>query len=59
MQKICGKSKLYDLYIKYLKEEGIDDNHIININLELLDYDFESYKVYIGKIGENEVDFVV
>lgn len=58
MQKICGKQTLYDLYIKYLKEE-IDDNHIININLELSDYDFESYKVYIGKMGENEVDFVV
>ena len=42
----CGKSTLYDLYIKYLKEVGIDDNHIININLELPDYDF--LKIYIS-----------
>ena len=52
----CGKSTLYDLYIKYLKEEGIDDNHIININLELPDYDFESYKDLYNYINKKIVD---
>ncbi len=52
----CGKSTLYDLYIKYLNEEGIDDNHIININLELPDYDFESYKNLYNYINKKIVD---
>lgn len=52
----CGKSTLYDLYIKYLKEVGIDDNHIININLELPDYDFESYKDLYNYINKKIVD---
>lgn len=31
----CGKSTLFELYIRYLKEEkGIQDNQIININFE-------------------------
>lgn len=40
----CGKSTLFDLFIEYLKEEGIDDKHIISINLESLEYDFSGYK---------------
>ncbi len=40
----CGKSTLFDLYINYLKEEGIENNQIIKINLEDLDYDFQDYK---------------
>jgi len=40
----CGKSTLFELFINYLKEIGINDNQIIKINLEDADYQFESYK---------------
>ena len=40
----CGKSTLFELFIEYLKEENIDDNHIISINLESLEYNFSDYK---------------
>lgn len=40
----CGKSTLFELFIKYLKSSGIKDKQIININLEDADYDFENYK---------------
>lgn len=34
----CGKSTLFDLFCNYLKEEGIEENQIIRINLENPDY---------------------
>ena len=40
----CGKSTLFELYIDYLKSIGIEDNHIISINLEDPDNEFDSYK---------------
>lgn len=40
----CGKSTLFELYIDYLKSIGIDDNHIISINLEDPDNEFDNYK---------------
>ena len=40
----CGKSTLFDLFIDYLKENGIKDNQIIKINLEDVDYSFSNYK---------------
>ena len=41
----CGKSTLFDLYIDYLKENGIKHEQIIRINLEDTDFDFiENYK---------------
>lgn len=40
----CGKSTLFDLFINYLKENGINKDQIIKINLEDADYDFEGYK---------------
>ena len=40
----CGKSTLFELFIEYLKHEKIDDNHIISINLESLEYNFSGYK---------------
>lgn len=40
----CGKSTLFELYIDYLKSINIDDNHIIAINLENPDNEFNSYK---------------
>ena len=54
----CGKSTLFALFINYLKEIGIKDEQIININLEDADYDFENYKdlyKYINnKINEKQ-----
>lgn len=40
----CGKSTLYELFIDYLKSEGVDTSHIIAINLEAPDYDFQNYR---------------
>ena len=40
----CGKSTLFELYIVYLKSLGIDDNHIISINFEDPDNQFDNYK---------------
>ena len=40
----CGKSTLFELYIDYLKSLGIEGNHIISINLENLDNEFDNYK---------------
>ena len=58
----CGKSTLFALFINYLKEIGIKDEQIININLEDADYDFENYKdlyKYINnKINEKQQYYV-
>ena len=40
----CGKSTLFDLYINYLKKIGIKEDQIIKINLEDVEYSFETYK---------------
>lgn len=40
----CGKSTLFELYIDYLKKIGIEDDHIISINFENPDNEFENYK---------------
>lgn len=40
----CGKSTLYELFIDYLQSVGIDSEHIIAINLEAPDYDFQNYR---------------
>ena len=40
----CGKSTLFELFINYLKENGVQEDRIIEINLENADYDFENYK---------------
>ena len=40
----CGKSTLFELYIDYLKSIGIDEKHIISINLENPDTEFSNYK---------------
>lgn len=39
----CGKSTLFDLYIEYLRNIGIEDNQIVKINLEEPEYQFETY----------------
>lgn len=40
----CGKSTLFDIYIDYLKNNGIEENQIIQINLENPEIEFENYK---------------
>lgn len=52
----CGKSTLFELFIKYLKNEGIKDDHIISINLESPDYTFECYKELYNYVKEKIVD---
>lgn len=42
--KDCGKSTLFNLYIDYLKKEGIKEDHIISLNLESSDYNFQNYQ---------------
>lgn len=39
----CGKSTLYDLYMEWLKKNGVDENHIISVNLESPEYNFNDY----------------
>ncbi len=58
----CGKSTLFELFIEYLKEEKIDNNHIISINLESLEYNFagyrELYDYVIKKIKDDKKYYV-
>ena len=51
----CGKSTLFELFIKFLKENNIADEQIIHINLEDADYDFEGYKELYNYIN-NKLD---
>jgi len=39
----CGKSTLFDLFVGYLKEDGVQQEQIIMVNLEEPEYQFESY----------------
>ena len=60
--KRCGKSTLFELFINYLKEIGINDEQIIKINLEDVDYNFDNYKElydYVNKkINTNKQYYV-
>ena len=52
----CGKSTLMHLYKQYLLQNGVDDDHIIHINFELMAYDDirdyrQLYGLIRGKIG--------
>lgn len=51
-----GKSTLFELYIDYLKNEGIKDDHIILINLESPDFEFNNYKELYDYINKKIVD---
>ena len=58
----CGKSTLFELFINYLKDNGIKDNQIIKINLEDADYNFASYKElydYVNKQLDSKKQFYV
>ena len=51
----CGKSTLFDIYINYLKEQGIQDEQIIKINLESQDFNFENYTELYNYIKEKMI----
>lgn len=58
----CGKSTLFELFINYLKDNGIKDNQIIKINLEDADYNFQDYKElydYVNKKIDSKKQFYV
>lgn len=58
----CGKSTLFEQFINYLKENNIDDDQIIHINLEDVDYEFDGYKElynYINSKLESKKQYYV
>ena len=60
--KNCGKSTLFNLYIDYLKKEGIKEDHIISLNLESPDYNFQNYQElynYIKKFIKDNDNYYV
>lgn len=58
----CGKSTLFELYIDYLKKEGIKENQIIKINLEDPQYQFENhmdlYNYVCTHLNEKQKNYV-
>lgn len=52
----CGKSTLFELYIDYLKSIGIEDNHIISVNFENPDNEFDTYKELYKYVKEQIKD---
>ncbi len=52
----CGKSTLFELYIRYLKSIGIEEDHIISINFENPDNEFEDYKELYKYVKEQIKD---
>lgn len=58
----CGKSTLFELFIQFLKEQGVKEDHIISLNLESPEYRFadylELYNYVNEKIKDNEMYYV-
>ena len=59
----CGKSTLFELYIEYLKNNGVDENQIIHINLEDIGMEhLHNYKTLhtflISKLQSNKMNFI-
>ena len=52
----CGKSTLFDLYIKYLMQNGVNANQIVKINLENPEYHFEDYMKLYNYINDQIQD---
>lgn len=55
----CGKSTLFELYIEYLKNQGIEPEQILQINFESLEYedllDYKKlYRFVLAYIVENK-----
>ena len=47
----CGKSILFKQFINYLKDNEINENEIIHINLESALYGFKNYKEFYDYIN--------
>lgn len=53
----CGKSTLFLQYIEHLKSNNIDDDHIIFINFEDLEYEeFTNYKTLYNYLNKRIID---
>ena len=48
----CGKSTMFDIYIDYLKQQGIQDNQIIKINIENPEITFNNYMELYNYVKE-------
>lgn len=49
----CGKSSLLDLFHQYLSDAGVDESHIIHMNLESLRYrDLTDYLTFYDYVSE-------
>lgn len=58
----CGKSTLFELFINYLKETGVNEDQIITINLEDADFNFTNYKElynYVNKKIDSKKNYYV
>ena len=58
-----GKSTLFEIYKDYLKSQGVNDDQIISINFE--DLEFEDYREYknlykyiINKLNPNKMNYI-
>lgn len=58
----CGKSTLFELYINYLQQIGVKEDHIISLNLESPEYNFNDYMDlynYVNdRIKDNDMYYV-
>ena len=52
----CGKSTLLELYIDYLKNSGVEEDHIISLNLESPEYNFKDYLELYNYVNDKILD---
>ena len=59
----CGKSTLFELYIEYLKQTGVESSQIISVNLEALEnadlLDYKAlYNYIISKLVPDKNNYI-
>lgn len=59
----CGKSTLFDMYIDNLKEQGVNDNQILQINFEDIEYeellDYRKLYSYVkSRLVSNQMNYI-
>ncbi len=54
--RTSGKSTLFELFIDYLKKTGINEDHIISLNLESPEYNFKDYIELYNYVNEKIKD---
>ena len=52
----CGKSTLFELFVNYLKQIGVNDEHIIFLNLESPEYNFNDYMELYNYVNDKIKD---